>query len=156
TRGMPGVTEALTLARARVLAGDAVGAASDFERASTSALARGQRTASLLARLEGAALTTNPEDVARGERELEAAGMYAWVRSATRSTGNSRLERSAASPAGLSAREIEVLRLLASGKANKEIAAALFISVATVERHVANLYAKIGARGRAQATAFAL
>jgi DNA-binding CsgD family transcriptional regulator len=61
-----------------------------------------------------------------------------------------------AAPDDLSPRELEVLRLLAQGRANKEIAAALFISVPTVERHVANIYAKTGARGRAAAAAYAL
>lgn len=55
----------------------------------------------------------------------------------------------------LTAREREVLGLLASGKTNKEIAEKLVLSVGTVERHVTNLYAKIGARGRAEATAYA-
>ena len=58
--------------------------------------------------------------------------------------------------AGLTAREIEVLRLVAAGDTNKEIANQLQISVATVERHLANVYAKIGVRGRAEATAFAI
>jgi DNA-binding CsgD family transcriptional regulator/tetratricopeptide (TPR) repeat protein len=56
-------------------------------------------------------------------------------------------------------REREVLALLAQGRANEEIAAALVVSVRTVESHVANLYAKIGISGRsarAAATAFAL
>ena len=60
------------------------------------------------------------------------------------------------SPEGLTARETEVLGLLASGKTNKEIAQELVLSVSTVQRHVANIYAKIGARGRAEATAYAL
>jgi DNA-binding CsgD family transcriptional regulator len=59
-------------------------------------------------------------------------------------------------PDGLTGREVEVLRLLARGRTNKEIAAALVVSVPTAERHVANIYAKIGARGRADATAYAL
>jgi ATP/maltotriose-dependent transcriptional regulator MalT len=59
-------------------------------------------------------------------------------------------------PGGLSAREVEVLRLIAAGLNNHEIAATLFISVRTVERHITNLYAKIGADGRADATAYAL
>ena len=59
-------------------------------------------------------------------------------------------------PNGLSAREVEVLRLLAAGHTNRQIAAALVVSVATAERHIANIYAKIGARGRADATAYAL
>jgi predicted ATPase/DNA-binding CsgD family transcriptional regulator len=58
--------------------------------------------------------------------------------------------------AGLSPREAEVLQLIAVGRSNQEIARELFLSVRTVERHVTNLYAKIGARGRANATAFAL
>ncbi len=57
---------------------------------------------------------------------------------------------------GLTDREVEVLRLLASGASNKEIADRLYLSVRTVERHITNLYAKIGARGKADATAYAL
>jgi DNA-binding CsgD family transcriptional regulator len=52
---------------------------------------------------------------------------------------------------GLTERETEILRLLATGRANKEIAVALRISVHTVERHLANVYAKIGARNRTDA-----
>ena len=58
----------------------------------------------------------------------------------------------------LSAREIEVLRLVARGLSNDDIARELVLSVRTVERHVANTYAKIGASGRtarAVATAWA-
>ncbi len=62
-----------------------------------------------------------------------------------------------ASPvAALTARERDVLRLLAGGDSNAEIGRRLGIAVHTVERHVANLYRKIGARGRADATAYAL
>jgi DNA-binding NarL/FixJ family response regulator len=59
-------------------------------------------------------------------------------------------------PDNLTAREAEVLRRLAGGKTNNEIAEELHVSVRTVERHIANIYAKIGARGRANATAYAL
>jgi DNA-binding NarL/FixJ family response regulator len=59
-------------------------------------------------------------------------------------------------PKLLSPRELEVLRLLAAGRSSREIAAELFLAVRTVERHVSNIYRKIGARNRAQATAFAL
>jgi DNA-binding NarL/FixJ family response regulator len=58
-------------------------------------------------------------------------------------------------PDGLTARELEVLRLVASGRSNREIADELVLSVRTVERHITNLYAKIGARGKADATAYA-
>ena len=57
---------------------------------------------------------------------------------------------------GLSPRELQVLRLLAAGESNSQIARRLGLSTHTVERHVANLYRKIGARGRAGATAYAL
>ena len=57
---------------------------------------------------------------------------------------------------GLSPRELEVLRLVAAGESNSQIARRLGLSTHTVERHVANLYRKIGARGRADATAYAL
>lgn len=56
----------------------------------------------------------------------------------------------------LTSRETEVLTLVASGQSNKEIAQQLSLSVHTVQRHVANIYSKIGARGRADATAYAL
>ena len=55
----------------------------------------------------------------------------------------------------LSGREQEVLALLAAGHANSEIAAALGVSVHTIERHVANVFAKLGVRNRAEATAWA-
>lgn len=54
---------------------------------------------------------------------------------------------------GLSPRELEVLRLLAAGETNKAIAAALVLSERTVDRHVSNIYAKLGVSSRAAATA---
>ena len=63
---------------------------------------------------------------------------------------------SAEPPAGLTPRELEVLRAVAAGKSNREIASTLVLSVHTVERHIANIYRKIDARNRAEATAFAL
>jgi len=59
-------------------------------------------------------------------------------------------------PGGLSRQEVEVLSRLASGSTNREIAAELFLSVRTVENHIANAYGKINARGRAEATAWAI
>jgi DNA-binding NarL/FixJ family response regulator len=57
---------------------------------------------------------------------------------------------------GLTERELEVLRLVSRGQSNAEIADELTLSVRTVERHIANLYVKIDARNRADATAHAL
>jgi DNA-binding NarL/FixJ family response regulator len=57
---------------------------------------------------------------------------------------------------GLTPREVQVLRHVAAGETNKEIASRLCLAVSTVERHLVNLYTKIGARGRADAIAYAL
>ncbi|HET9494084.1 MAG TPA: tetratricopeptide repeat protein, partial [Chloroflexia bacterium] len=62
-------------------------------------------------------------------------------------------------PDDLTEREIEVLRLIAAGRSNQEIASDLTLSLRTVERHISNIYQKIGATGRiarATATAYAL
>ncbi len=59
-------------------------------------------------------------------------------------------------PAGLTAREVEVLRLLARGMTNKQTAQALAISPKTVGRHVESIYSKIGASTRAAAALFAV
>jgi len=56
---------------------------------------------------------------------------------------------------GLTAREVEVLALLSGGLSNQEIADRLVLSIRTVQRHVENIYAKTGARGRAAAAVFA-
>lgn len=72
-----------------------------------------------------------------------------------------RLERLAsvaadpASDAGLSRREVEVLRLVAAGASNRAVAARLFLSERTVARHVSNILAKLALPNRASATAFA-
>jgi pimeloyl-ACP methyl ester carboxylesterase/DNA-binding CsgD family transcriptional regulator len=55
----------------------------------------------------------------------------------------------------LSAREVEVLSLIASGRSNQQIADALVISLNTVNRHVSNIFVKIGAANRAEAAAYA-
>jgi DNA-binding CsgD family transcriptional regulator len=66
------------------------------------------------------------------------------------------LDRAAASaPGGLSGREIEVLRLVATGMTNRAIAAELVISEKTVARHVSNILTKLDLSSRAAATAFA-
>jgi|SRR5579859_1314339 len=74
----------------------------------------------------------------------EAAGTRAPPRSAT------------AGPAGLSEREIEVLRLLARGRSKKEIGKALFIAHGTVHTHVTHIYEKLGVSSRAAAAVFAM
>jgi DNA-binding CsgD family transcriptional regulator len=58
-------------------------------------------------------------------------------------------------PAGLSEREVEVLRLIAAGKSNREIAGELVISSNTVANHVTSIFNKTGAANRAEAAAYA-
>jgi DNA-binding NarL/FixJ family response regulator len=58
-------------------------------------------------------------------------------------------------PDDLTPREAEVLRLIAAGRSNGEIATELFVSAATVKTHVNHVFAKIGARDRAQAVHYA-
>jgi len=70
--------------------------------------------------------------------------------------GEARPRRPAANPAGLTDREVEVLRLIARGRVNKQVAAKLGISAKTVGRHVEHIYAKAGVTTRAGATLFAM
>ena len=53
----------------------------------------------------------------------------------------------------LTARELEVLRLIETGSSNQDIAGQLFISMPTVKRHISNIYAKLGVESRTQAVA---
>lgn len=58
-------------------------------------------------------------------------------------------------PGGLTEREAEVLRLVAAGKTNKQIAEDLYLSANTVGRHISNVFTKLGVNSRAAATSFA-
>jgi DNA-binding CsgD family transcriptional regulator len=87
------------------------------------------------------------------ERAFAELGAWPWLRRAQ----ELRVQLAAAPPmGGLTQRELEVIGLVVTGSTNADIAAALVISVPTVQRHLANIYQKIGARGRADATAYAL
>ena len=70
--------------------------------------------------------------------------------------GGHQLGRSRPRISGLSDREIEVLRLLAHGSSNRQIAVALVLSERTVHHHVEHIYNKLGVSTRAAATVFAL
>jgi predicted ATPase/DNA-binding CsgD family transcriptional regulator len=59
-------------------------------------------------------------------------------------------------PAGITGREAEILRLVAGGRTNRDIATTLVLSEATVKRHLANAFAKLNVSSRAAATAWAL
>jgi DNA-binding NarL/FixJ family response regulator len=62
----------------------------------------------------------------------------------------------AVGPSGLSARELEVLRLVAAGRTNHAIAAELFVSERTVHRHVSNIFDKLGVHSRTAAASYAI
>jgi DNA-binding NarL/FixJ family response regulator len=62
----------------------------------------------------------------------------------------------AARPGNLTSRQAEVLALLAAGLSNKQIAAELYLSIATVERHLATVYRNLGLGGRVEAARFAM
>ncbi len=97
------------------------------------------------------------DDAARELRVMVTAGRLdgGAVDAVLRAAGH-RVRRRREWPAGLSAREVEVLRLVAVGLSNKEIAAELAISPKTAGSHVEHIYAKIGASNRARAGLFAM
>ena len=113
----------------------------------------------LAAAIEGARLLLLPGDAASPfsgdvEAGVDAVAVFLGLRAPApaQTAGESR----PALPASITAREVEVLALIGRGLANKEIAARLGLSVNTIERHLTNLYPKIGARGRTEAAAFAI
>jgi DNA-binding NarL/FixJ family response regulator len=90
--------------------------------------------------------------------ELGAAGrVFAQLGAASDLTRVTALTRTRTDQAthGLTARELQVLRLLATGKTNRAIAADLVVADKTVDRHVTNIFTKLGVSSRAAATAYA-
>ncbi|HTJ68069.1 MAG TPA: response regulator transcription factor [Actinospica sp.] len=94
-------------------------------------------------------------DEAVQRRLIAAIGAGAASPSPALSTSASAPPPAAPPPAGLTAREVDVLRLIAAGRSNPEIAKELFVSEATVKTHINHVFAKTGARDRAQAVRFA-
>jgi len=78
------------------------------------------------------------------------------VRAVVDAAGGPRQRRADLRPAGLSDREVEVLRLVARGLSNREVARRLYISPRTAEHHVQHVYGKIGVSSRASAALFAM
>jgi HD-GYP domain-containing protein (c-di-GMP phosphodiesterase class II) len=88
--------------------------------------------------------------------EVRAGRLDPLVVDAVLRAAGQRVGRRRTGPAGLTAREVEVLQLVAAGHANKEIARRLGISPKTVANHVEHVYLKIGADNRASAGLFAM
>lgn len=154
---------ALVIARADALLGDLIGARAAFAEARNRLEAAGQRAlrpivdydeALTLRRLAPANRREALALLDEATSAFQALGMDGWAARASRQ--RAAIEPAAGPAGGLTRREVEVLRLIAAGLTDKEIADRLVLSVLTVHRHVANVYAKIGARGRAEATAYAL
>jgi HD-GYP domain-containing protein (c-di-GMP phosphodiesterase class II) len=96
------------------------------------------------------AAATLLDEVKAGRLDREAANAV------LEAAGHDRPRTVAARPAGLTDREIEVLRLVARGHSNKQIAEVLGISARTAQHHVIHIYAKIGVSSRAAAALFAV
>ncbi len=148
----------LTVARMSSLLGDLAEAEEWFERARKALEASGQRPLRAVVDYDEArhrlrhGLPAAASLLAVARDRFEELAMREWVERADRVAD----ELGAGHPDGLTVREVEVLRLLAEGQTNAEIAATFVISVHTVERHLANAYRKIGAHNRAEATAYTL
>ncbi len=92
---------------------------------------------------------------ARLREEVRAGRLDPEAVEAVLATAGHRTPRRVAGPAGLTAREIDVLRLIARGLSTKQVADRLVISRKTVANHVEHIYAKIGTTNRASAALFA-
>ena len=109
------------------------------------------------ARAAAAPPARSPDDAARGAARRGAGGrLDADAVEAVLAAAGHRVVRRREGPAGLTAREVEVLRLVARGLSNKEIAARLVISPKTAGNHIEHIYTKIGATNRAAASLFAM
>jgi DNA-binding CsgD family transcriptional regulator len=139
-------------ARIAALRGDTDEALVRFARARVMMEEAGIRGVLPLVDLDEALVLRDRDLLSRSLEAFEALGLRGWTARAREAAAGPPEAR----PAGLTAREVEVLRLLAAGRTSKEIAAGLVVSPLTVNRHIANVYAKIEVRNRAEATAFAI
>jgi DNA-binding NarL/FixJ family response regulator len=94
---------------------------------------------------------------AAGQAVLDPAVQQRLLAAASAASGSAAASGSptGTAPDGLTPREVDVLRLIAEGLSNREIASRLFLSEATVKSHINRLFAKTGVRDRAQAVQYA-
>jgi ATP/maltotriose-dependent transcriptional regulator MalT len=170
-RGIPSgypVSTARVLGQARLLLGDVDAARSHLNDALEVCARSGFRPELASARLDLAELLVRhfPEERAEAREHLEfataefkAMGMHSYLARARRLRAKDSRTVSRAGPSfpnSLSAREVEVLRLLAMGKTNQEIADGLVISLNTVATHVRSIFYKTHSANRAEAATYAL
>jgi DNA-binding CsgD family transcriptional regulator len=133
----------------RGLSGDAIGTLARLLAAADCYQAMCEMRAHRPARTPAEAASELRREVTAGRLDGDA------VQAVLRAAGH-RVGRRREWPAGLTKREVEVLRLLARGLSNKEIAQELTITPGTAGSHIEHIYTKIDASNRAQASLFAL
>ena len=144
---MPGMDGLEVLQRARTEYPDlkiAMLSALDEPRVAAQALQRGA-VAYLGKRIDLATLGSTIREIMDGTFSMEAFGLFGSEDPGIRS----------AREAGLSARQTEILKRVASGRSNREIARELWLSEHTVKYHLTHVYRKIGVKGRADAARYA-
>lgn len=146
----------LSTARLATVLGRSEIALEHFERARRLLDERGQRPLRAIVDYEEATARRSWRQPGAGRLFASATAQFAELGMAEWSGRVAADDVTAELPDGLTPREVEILRLLATGTTNNEIASALFLSVHTVERHLTNSYRKIGARNRSDATAYVL
>jgi HD-GYP domain-containing protein (c-di-GMP phosphodiesterase class II) len=99
---------------------------------------------------------TSDEAAAELRAEVRAGRLDADVVDAVLVAAGHQVPRRSARPSGLTTREVDVLRLLARGLSNKEIAMELVITPKTARNHIEHIYGKIGASSRVGASLFAM
>jgi DNA-binding CsgD family transcriptional regulator len=170
--GYPRAANALTVARAAALLGDFAETAESLARGRA---ALGEEAAplraiydfdrALIAVRRAAEAPVAETEIRAATEALTAAvaafaaeGMDGWAgrAAALRERLAGARPASPRYPDGLTTREVEVLRLVAAGRTSRAIAETLVLSLPTVHRHIANIYAKVGVNNRAEATAYAL